>query len=193
MDNIIRDLEAIWNMEEVKARQRSRDRCVKEGDRNTAYFQAVANQRNRKKRIECLEGEEGLLTDHESMMEHAMGFYKKFFAQEEDYGVKLDTNFWGEEDKVTVDENEFLEAPFTVEEIKDAVFSSYAEGAPGPDGFSFLFYQNFWDVIKKYFMNLVRAFENGELNMDRLNYAMITLVPKEPDARNLKKFRPISF
>ena len=79
MDNIIRDLEAIWNMEEVKARQRSRDRCVKEGDRNTAYFQAVANQRSRKKRVEVLEGPNGLVEDQKGMMDIAVDFYKKNF------------------------------------------------------------------------------------------------------------------
>jgi hypothetical protein len=42
-----------------------------------------------------------------------------------------------------------LTTPFFEEEIKEAIFSSYAEGAPGPDGLSFLFYQKFWEVIKK--------------------------------------------
>lgn len=36
-------------------------------------------------------------------------------------------------------ENEMLEAPFSKKEVNDVVFGSYAEGAPGPDGFSFLF------------------------------------------------------
>jgi hypothetical protein len=71
-------------------------------------------------------------------------------------------------------------------------FDSYAEGAPGPNGFSFLFYQTFWDVIKANFKNLIKDFEAEKLNLDRLNYAMITLIPKEPEATHLKKFRPIS-
>jgi hypothetical protein len=77
-------------------------------------------------------------------------------------------------------------------EIKKAIDSSYAEGAPGPDGFSFLFYQKFWSVIKTDFMALVRSFERGGINIARINYAMIILIPKEEEARILKKFRPIS-
>ena len=41
-------------------------------------------------------------------------------------------------------------------------------------------------------MALFRAFEKNNLDLERLNYAMITLIPKEPEAKHLKKFRPIS-
>jgi hypothetical protein len=41
-------------------------------------------------------------------------------------------------------------------------------------------------------MKVVKDFETGRLNLDRINYALITLIPKEPKARLLKKFRPIS-
>lgn len=44
---------------------------------------------------------------------------------------------------VTVEENESLVGPFLESEIKEAIFSSYAEGAPGPNGLPFLFYQKF--------------------------------------------------
>ena len=70
--------------------------------------------------------------------------------------------------------------------------SSYAGGGPGPDGLSFIFYQQFWEVIKGDVMALVRDFENGTLDVQRLNYSIVTLIPKEPDAKNMRKFRPIS-
>jgi hypothetical protein len=86
----------------------------------------------------------------------------------------------------------FLDAEFAEDEIKQAVFESYSEVAPRPDDFSFLFYQKFWNMIKGDLMRLIRGFERGEVNVARLNYVIITLLPKEEDDNILKKFRPIS-
>jgi hypothetical protein len=91
-----------------------------------------------------------------------------------------------------MEENLVLNAEFSEDEIRQAVFESYSKGDPGPDGFSFLFYQKFWDIIKVDLMRSIRGFERGEVNVARLNYAMITLLPKEDEAKSLKKFRPIS-
>lgn len=38
----------------------------------------------------------------------------------------------------------------------------------------------------------MRAFERDELDMNRLNYVMLTLIPKEANATDLRKFRPIA-
>jgi hypothetical protein len=48
-------------LEEIKVRQRSRDRSILEGDRNTTYFHAIANHRDQKKKIERLQSADGLV------------------------------------------------------------------------------------------------------------------------------------
>jgi hypothetical protein len=50
----------------------------------------------------------------------------------------------------------------------------------------------FWNVIKTDLMHLVRLFEKDGSGLSRLNYTLITLIPKEEGARSLKKFKPIS-
>ena len=86
-----------------------------------------------------LEGPDGPVTKTKNMLALAGDFYKNVFGFEEMLGLKLDDSFWEDNDKITSLENEMLEAPFSESEIKEAVFDSYADGAPGPDGFSFLF------------------------------------------------------
>jgi hypothetical protein len=41
-------------------------------------------------------------------------------------------------------------------------------------------------------MAMVRGFEKREINIARINYAKLIPIPKEEEARTLKKFRPIS-
>jgi hypothetical protein len=55
------------------------------------------------------------------MLEHAIDFNKNLFGEEEDNGVKLGSDFWEEEEKVSSCENDMLEAPFFVEEVKEAM------------------------------------------------------------------------
>jgi hypothetical protein len=53
-----------------------------------------------------------------------------------------------------------------------------------------MFYQKFWPIIKKDFIAMIKGFERGKVNIARINYAMIILIPKEK--ASLKKNRPIS-
>ena len=72
-----------------------------------------------------------------------------------------------------------FEEPFTLAEIKNAVFDMGADKALGPDGFSMLFYSTFGIILnlissKKKFSDLF----SGSANLSRINYVVVALIPK---------------
>jgi len=93
--------------------------------------------------------------------------------------------------QVSNSENEFLMAPFTEKEIRDAIFDMEHNKAPGPDGFPAEFYQQFWDVIKGDLMLMFHDLHKGNLPLFSLNFAVITLLPKTQEANKIQQFRPI--
>jgi hypothetical protein len=122
----------------------------------------------------------------------AKEYYKVLFSGESRGAASLGEHFWESDNLITSGENDGLTAPFSKLEIKEAVFGSYSDGAPGPDGLSFLLYQKFWDIVKGDLFRLVKVFQDGKLDLFRLNYATLTLITKVEDASKMKNFRPIS-
>ena len=57
--------------------------------------------------------------------------------------------------------------------------------------FPLIFYQHFWEIVKRDLMKLLNEFQAGKLDIPRLNYGIITLIPKTADAKQIQKFRPI--
>jgi hypothetical protein len=53
LKDILAELSNYWLLDEIKAKQRSRNRDICEEDMNTDYFHALANQRRRKKDDSC--------------------------------------------------------------------------------------------------------------------------------------------
>src|ERR1041385_6741578 len=82
--------------------------------------------------------------------------------------------------------------PLSEEEINSAVFSSNPNSAPGPDGFSVTFFQKFWASIRFLVYAIIQGFCLGSVDISRLNYATLSLIPKVNGADNIKLFRPIA-
>ena len=93
--------------------------------------------------------------------------------------------------QVSQSENDFLTAPFTEKEIRDAIFDMEHNKAPGPDGFPAEFYQQFWDVIKGDLMQMFHDLHKDDLPLFSLNFGVITLVPKTQGASKIQQYRPI--
>jgi hypothetical protein len=63
--------------------------------------------------------------------------------------------------------------------------------AVGPDGYPIDFFQFCWDFIREGMMELFGDFFRGALDIKRLNYGTITLLPKVKDAIRIQQYRPI--
>jgi hypothetical protein len=48
------------------------------------------------------------------------------------------------------------------------------------------------DLVKSDLLVLFDDFHRDKLDLYRLNFALITIIPKDNDARTMNKFRPIS-
>jgi hypothetical protein len=71
------------------------------------------------------------------------------------------------------------------------VFDLKHNSAPGPNGFPVEFFQDFLELIYLDIWNLFKDFYHGNLDIERLNYGMVTLLPKVDNAVEMKNFRPI--
>lgn len=63
--------------------------------------------------------------------------------------------------------------------------------APGPNGFGVSFFKRYWDSVKGDITSMFSDFYKGILDIKRLNYGVITLVPKIKEANVIKQYRPI--
>jgi hypothetical protein len=78
-----------------------------------------------------------------------------------------------------------------MEEIHKVVMELKDNSAPGPNGFSFGVFKKCWESYKEDLFAMFQAFFRGELDIKRLNFGVITLVPKLKEANTIKQYRPI--
>lgn len=179
------------NEEEVYWQQRGSEKWILQGDANTTFFHLVANGRRRKKMILNLEEEGRQIVDPKEIQDIIYSFYKKLFGYQPERRVRLADRVWEVSGRLSEGDNVRLTRPFTEEEVGEVISNLKANSATGPDGFSYTFYKSCWGIIKSDFMKLMEDFYEGNLDLGRLNYGAITLIPKVRDAFNVKQFRPI--
>jgi len=78
-----------------------------------------------------------------------------------------------------------------LEEV-DAALKEIKNGtAPGPDGLSIEFFKQFWPQLRHIVLELLNDLYNDTLDLWRLNYGEIVLIPKLKLSNNIRQFRPI--
>lgn len=135
-----------------------------------------------KNRIITLELDEGTIKGDENLKKYITDFYKKLFGHPEEVTIALGLP---DAPKISKNQTRALTRPFSMEELHREVCSMVHNKSPGPDGFPIEFYQRFWELRKWDFKKLLDHFHDGRMDIFRLNYGIITLVPKTKDAKQI--------
>jgi hypothetical protein len=120
-----------------------------QGNDNTRFFHLTASNKRQKQCIFRLEQEDGIIVGDNELKRYITRYYKNLFGQPVEIDIHLDESRIDDIPQVTNIENEILTSPFTMDDIKEAVFQMEHNKAPGPDGFPAKFYQVFWEIIKE--------------------------------------------
>ena len=87
---------------------------------------------------------------------------------------------------------DILNSRVTHEEIKNALFSIDDSKAPGPDGFSSLFFKRAWSIVGNEVCDAVADFFSNGCILHEINCTIIALVPKVHNPSSMHGYRPIS-
>jgi mannosylglycoprotein endo-beta-mannosidase len=180
---------ALSVVERARKKQSARIANLREGDANTKFFHLRVNARRRKNHIHKLMNNHGWVTDHVAKEEVIHSHFKSTMERGEPRAYDFN---W---DAIHVDDPDLssLGVPFTEEEVRNVINQMPGDKAPGPDGFTGIFFKKCWDIIKVDVMNVIHLF--GDLHAENfhwLNSANIVLLPKKEGAEQITDFRPIS-
>jgi hypothetical protein len=87
---------------------------------------------------------------------------------------------------------EWLEEPFTKEEIDGIIHNIPSDKSPGPDGFNGDFLKKCRPTVSQDFYELCQGFYDGNIYMRSINGSHIVLVPKIDNPTKVGDYRPIS-
>jgi hypothetical protein len=116
-----------------------------EGDANTKFFNLQAYHRKRNSRIQSLLVQGAEVSDPSLLAQATFDHYNSILGSNFERTQRIDLTLIG----LPSMDLQNLEVLFTEAEVRAVVADLPNERAPGPDGFTGLFYKLAWDVISQ--------------------------------------------
>ncbi|XP_024628614.1 uncharacterized protein [Medicago truncatula] len=162
---------------------------VREGDANSKFFHNMMSNRQRRNSLHLIHVDGVLVEGVQNIRAAAFNhFANQFRASEGSRPGIQGLNFR----KLSYAQSDSLIRPFSVDEVKQAVWDCESFKSPGPDGINLGFIKDFWNELKDDFMKFLLDFHrNGKLTKG-VNSTFIALIPKVASPQKLGDFRPIS-
>ncbi|KAF7812457.1 reverse transcriptase [Senna tora] len=190
-EEVVRKIEEAWDLEEKYWFQRAKLKWIYEGDKNSKFFHALVVQRRQRNKVVKVKDENGRWVEKE---EDIGGCFARFFADL--FKRSGPRNFDGVlgyvKPAIGNVENDLLMSKVSREEVKEAVFQLGAMKAPGPDGYSGMFYRKAWGEVGEQVVKVVADYIEKGVGLEELNLTNVVMIPKVDRPEVVGQFRPIS-
>nr|GFA95172.1 putative RNA-directed DNA polymerase, eukaryota [Tanacetum cinerariifolium] len=185
----LQELDYFEKMNSLDLMQKARVKWDVEGDENSKFFHGLINSRRKSQLIHGIMHEGVWLSDPKDIKEAFLNFYKKKFRC---HDSEVSFPSFMPAHRLNTSDQDLLEAVVSMEEIKTAVWDCGSNKAPGPDGYSFIFIERFWVLLKHDIQEFVVSFFSWGKFPQGVNSTFITLIPKVSNPLFIKDYRPIS-
>lgn len=169
--------------------QRSKSKWLKEGDANSKYFHRCVKARASRNSLKAIKAN-GFWVDSPTEVRKAVVDYFKVQVAEDSW--ERPTLDGVEFARLSSEENRDLTAPFSLLEIEEVIKTSDGSKSPGPDGFNFAFFKEFWYLLKHEVRIMFDQFHANEKIPKSFLSFFVTLIPKVNALMSLNQYRPIS-
>lgn len=182
------------DVEKIRGVQiRSRATWMEKGEKSTKYFFVLEKKKQPKNTITELETNTGTVTHDTEILEETRRFYQELYTADNNLDITMQDWLINQLNK-SLDENQQLlcEGPITERELEQAMQDTKTNKSPGPDGLPAEFYRHFWTELKNDLLEVLNGnYEIGEMTESQ-KAAILRLLFKKNDKKQLKNWRPIS-
>ena len=176
--------EMVWN-------QRSKALWIKCGDRNTKFFHATTNNRQRKNIIEGLSDLEGRWREgKEDVEDIILKYFNEIYSTT--FPIDFEASLGAVGRRVSEAMNAELLKEFKEEEVWRALMQMHPTKSPSPDGMFPIFFQKYWNVVGPQVTQSVIHILRIGIMPNGLNDTYICLIPKVKSPKKITEYCPIS-
>ncbi|GAU38105.1 hypothetical protein TSUD_317920 [Trifolium subterraneum] len=178
------------HLNECLLKQKSRLRWVKVGDSNTRFFhESIKSRRRRNQLVAVKNGDQWV-----QGVEEVKGFVKNYFENNFKESWEHRPNLNGIQfQSLNAEDNLLLLAPFSYDEVKDAIWSSDGNKCPGPDGFNFNFFKACWEIVKSDIMGFFSEFHSKASLPKAITASFLALIPKKDHPQIEESLEQVNF
>nr|GEW55415.1 RNA-directed DNA polymerase, eukaryota, reverse transcriptase zinc-binding domain protein [Tanacetum cinerariifolium] len=125
--------------------QKAKIKWALEGDENTRFFHGTLKKKRRQLAIKGILKNGDWIEEPGLVKAEFLGHFRHRFQQPTGISPTLDTDLLN---PLSPSQRDFLERPFSRDEIKRAVWDCNGDRESSPDGLTFKFFTSFWDLIE---------------------------------------------